>query len=194
MPILEVDPRIHGVAQAEKSLAAGHYAAAAGSIIRMMPHIRSLSPASHTLSGRAQRVLAVAIARSQGSLAVELEIPREIYGTWLGKSVTDRDQNLSFAAVALRKQVQEKKDDPALLTDLAEVLAKRDATRTEARTILEDLAKRDLVATPQGYAALAELRSVAGDVQGGKLAMQRCSSMTKDKAVCAAGHSEAVQG
>ena len=41
-PEVMVDPRIHGVAQAEKTLQGGKRLAAAASVIRMIPHIKSL--------------------------------------------------------------------------------------------------------------------------------------------------------
>jgi len=39
-PEVQVDPRIHGLREAEKSLNRGDYVAAAGSVVRMMPHIK----------------------------------------------------------------------------------------------------------------------------------------------------------
>jgi hypothetical protein len=59
--------------------------------------------------------------------------------------------------------------------------------RAEARSRLEKLAERDLVASAQGYAALAELRAIAGDVDGGKVALLRCQKMSKTPALCASG-------
>jgi hypothetical protein len=56
--------------------------------------------------------------------------------------------------------------------------------RNEARTILEDLAKRDLIASPEGYAALATLRLQFGDADGQKLALKRCEAMAKTQDVC----------
>ena len=41
-PELQIDPRIHGVLEAEKSIAKGNYVAAAGSVVRMMPHLKTL--------------------------------------------------------------------------------------------------------------------------------------------------------
>lgn len=70
-------------------------------------------------------------------------------------------------------------------TELAEALARLPEFRAEARSLLEKLAARDLIASAQGYAALAELRAGAGDVDGGKVALLRCQKMSKTPALCA---------
>ena len=69
-------------------------------------------------------------------------------------------------------------------TDLAEALAKVDSHKAEARGILEKLAKKDLIASPEGYAVLADLRQKAGDAKGQKLALQRCAAMATSQNVC----------
>src|SRR4051812_8438220 len=83
-PEVMIDPRIHGVAEAEKSLHSGQGLAAAASVIRMMPHIKSLKSKPGTLVARAERVLAVALSRSHGALTVASEVPREVLGSWQG--------------------------------------------------------------------------------------------------------------
>ncbi|MEO7036102.1 MAG: hypothetical protein ABI548_19340 [Polyangiaceae bacterium] len=50
--------------------------------------------------------------------------------------------------------------------------------------MLESLAARDLVATPEGYKALAQLRSQNRDEAREKLAMKRCDSMAAASQVC----------
>ena len=77
-PETMVDPRIHGVAQAEKLLSSGNRLAAAASVIRMIPHIKSLKAKPGTLVGRAERVLAVALSRSRGALPVTSEVPLDV--------------------------------------------------------------------------------------------------------------------
>lgn len=183
-PELQIDPRIHGVAEAERSLAKGDYVAAAGAVVRMMPHIKTLEAKSDPLVARAERVLAVSIARSNGKLALEREVPREYLGHWLGKSREEQDKSLAWSVSALRTELTLKKDDPSLQTELGEALSRLDTGKDEARTLLESLAARDLVATPQGYKALAELRQQKGDEAGQQLAMKRCESMAASSKVC----------
>ena len=188
-PEVQVDPRIRGVAQAEKALAAGDYLAAAGSVVRMMPHIETLRPGGDKLVARAERVLAVAIARADGKLAIEHEVPAEVLGHWRGKSNVDRGRNLAWSVATLRRELSAgtitvQKDDPGLQTELGEALSKLDGGQDEARTILESLAARDLVASPQGYRALAELRQQTGDEAGQRLAMKRCESMAANSKMC----------
>lgn len=184
VPEIQIDYRIDGIARAEKTYGKGRHVAAAASVIRMMPHAKNLEPKKSTLVERAVRMLAVATARENGALPVAREVPRYAQGSWLGKTPEDRAENLAWAIETLRKIDGIKKDDPAVKTDLAEALAKVDAHRAEARSMLEALAKKDLVATPEGYAVLAELRSAGGDAAGGKLALTRCEAMAKEAAVC----------
>src|SRR4051812_20786602 len=76
-PEVQIDPRIRGVAEAEKTLAKGNSLSAAGSVVRMIPQIETLQaaytagPGRDPLVARAERVLAVAIAREGGKLAFE---------------------------------------------------------------------------------------------------------------------------
>jgi len=183
-PEVMVDPRIHGVAAAEKSLGKGDYVAAAGAVVRMMPHIKTLRAKSDPLVARAERVLAVAIARSNGMLNLEREVPAEFQGHWQGKSGGDRSKNLAWSVNALRGELELKHDDPGIQTDLGEALSKLEGGQEEARILLESLAARDLMATPEGYKALAELRLQHGDPAGQQVAMKRCESMAAATKVC----------
>jgi hypothetical protein len=183
-PEVMVDPRIHGVAQAEKSLAAGNRLAAAASVIRMIPHIKTLKAKPGSLVGRAERVLAVALSRSGGALPVAAEVPLDVLGGWQGGKAGEATANMAWSVEVLQRQAQAKADDVALKTDLAEAMARLPEHRQEARTILEDLAKRDLIASPEGYAALASLRSQSGDADGQKLALKRCEAMAKSQDAC----------
>jgi predicted Zn-dependent protease len=185
-PEVEVDPRIHGVLEAEKAVAKGNYVAAAGSVVRMMPHIKTLQAEAKRdpLIARAERVLAVAIERSNGKLALEQEVPSEYLDHWQGKTAADHDKNMAWSVSTLRHELTLKKDDPGIQTELGEALSKLDSGADEARALLESLAARDLVATPEGYRALAQLRSEKGDAAGQKLAMKRCESMAATSKVC----------
>jgi hypothetical protein len=186
-PAIQVDHRIDGVARAEKAMAKGQHVAAAGMVLRMMPHIASLKQSSSPLVSRAIHTLAVATARSEGALPLAKELPHYAQGTWIGKSDRDRALNLEWSVGQLRTLHAAKKDDTSVETDLAEALSRVDAHKQEAREILERLAKRDLVASPEGYAALARLRKQAGDAAGTKLALERCQAMAEKGAVCGTG-------
>jgi cytochrome P450 len=183
-PEVMIDPRIHGVAQAEKALANGNRLAAAASVIRMIPHIKTLKSKPGSLVARAERVLAVALSRSQGALPVAKEVPSEVLGSWQGSKASDSAANLAWSVEVLKRQSDSKDDDVSLKTDLAEAMARLPEQRAEARSILEDLAKRDLIASPEGYAALASLRSQSGDTDGQKLALKRCEAMAKSQDAC----------
>lgn len=185
-PEVQIDPRIHGVAEAEKTLAKGNYVAAAGSVVRMIPQIKTLRAESRRdpLLARAERVLAVAIMRQGGKLALEQEVPVQVLGHWQGKTKLDQSKNLAWSVDTLRHELTLRKDDPGLMTELGEALSKLDGGQDEARTILEALAARDLIGSPQGYQVLAELRRQKGDEAGQKLAMKRCESMASGSKVC----------
>jgi hypothetical protein len=181
---MQVDPRIKGVDKAEDAFEEGRVLAAAGSVVRMIPHIKSLKPTKTKLIQRAHRVLALAVVRSDGALAVDRELPSYAQGTWIGRTEAERTANLEWAAATLREIDKAKNSEPASRTELAEALARIDATRDEARSILEDLAKRDLITSPEGYAALASLRERAGDDAGKRAALERCRSMAHGATVC----------
>ena len=183
-PEVQIDPRIRGVDRAEDALDDGHVLAAAGSVVRMIPHIRTLSPTKTKLIQRAHRVLAIATARYGGALPIGREVPTYAQGAWLGKTESDRKANLEWAANALREVAKARNDDPAARTELAEALAALDATRDEARRILEELAAKDLITSADGYAALATLRDAAGDLEGRRVAVERCRSMARPGGQC----------
>ena len=185
IPEVEVDYRPQGVARAEKDLEKGNTMAAAGAIIRMMPHVKSLkAKSSSSIVARAQRVLAVATARSGGSLDVGREVPDYVQGTWLGKTAEDRQQNLEFAVSTLQHIGDLKQADPAVQTELAEAMAQLDDRKGDAKALLEKLAQKDLIATPEGYATLAQLRKSTGDAQGHQAALKRCEAMSGSHNVC----------
>jgi len=185
-PEVQIDPRIRGVAEAEKTLAKGDSLAAAASVVRMIPHIESLQAQRDRdpLVTRAERVLAVAIAREDGKLRFEREVPAAVLGHWLGKSKLDRGKNLAWSVDTLRRELAAEKGDPGVMTQLGEALSKLEGGQDEARTILESLAARDLIGSPQGYRALAELRLKTGDEAGQRLAIERCESMAPRSKAC----------
>lgn len=184
--IEQVDYRPMVVGQAEKAIEKGDLKGAAGMIIRAMPHIKTLTPSKAKIVERAQRVLAVATIRNNGTLPLKYELPQRIQDTWLGATAEDRDANLQWAVSSLEKIAETKKDDPSLQTELAEGLAKL-GKEQEAKTSLEQLAAKDLISTAEGWATLAQLRGTSGDTAGQGLAMKRCTSMAKQPETCVAG-------
>lgn len=175
----EIDHRIQGLASAEKTLREGSSVAAAQSVVRMFPEIRSINPGKDGMLGRAQRTLAIALVREDG--AIDLDV------TWRGRTAEQKKKNLAWAVSALERAKQQRPNDPSVETDLAEALAKVDDRHDEARRTLQSLADRDLVASPHGYAALARLQKEAGDDKARELAVQRCTAMAKDPAICKVG-------
>jgi hypothetical protein len=184
--MIEPDHRPRAIPLAEKALEEGKSVAAAGIVIRVIPHIRSLEPTSAPIVERAERVLALALARHGGALPIEREVPEYARGTFADRSPTARDSNLKWAVASMRALSDKSREDAALETDLAEVLAKLPEHKKEAQERLERLAARDLIASAEGYAALATLRSEAGDSQGEKVALVRCRAMAKSKDMCPA--------
>lgn len=183
--IEQIDYRPMVVGQAEKRIENGELQIAAGMIIRSMPHIKTLDPNKAKIVARAQRVLAVATIRNDGVLPIGDELPKRIQDTWLGSTAEDQRSNIEWAVASLEKIAEAKKDDPSLQTELAEGLAKLGDTQ-RARTTLEGLAQKDLIASPEGWAALAKLRGTAGDAAGRQAAMNRCTAMAKQPEMCVA--------
>ena len=101
-PEVQIDPRIHGVAEAEKAMTNGDYVAAAGFVVRMMPHIKTLDAKKDPLVARAERVLAVSIARSGGKLALTQDVPSEFLSHWQGKTQAEQSDSLAWSVSALR--------------------------------------------------------------------------------------------
>ncbi len=174
--IPEIDHRVQGLANAEKALRDGKVADSAQAVVRMFPEIRTINPGKDGMLGRAQRTLAVALVRTDG--AIELD------PTWRAKTPEQRAQNVAWAVSSLERLRTQRKNDPAVDTDLGEALAKVDGRQEEARGILQSLSDRDLMATPQGYAALGRLQNQAGNAAARDAAVQRCTAMAKDAEIC----------
>jgi hypothetical protein len=194
----DVDYRVMGVARAEKSLEKGDYEAAAGAVVRMIPHIGNYDGVTKDpIINRAMRVLAVSMSRSDGAVA-ERQLPVYMRDQWVGRTAMAKVANLTWSAHALRSIAKsETKDgeaiDPVLESQLGEALARVPESRAEGKTTLERLATKDLLTSPSAYRALAELRAEDGDKSGRVAALERCRAMASDAATCgsapAKGHS-----
>jgi hypothetical protein len=181
-----VDYRPRGLDESEKELQEGKYLPSAARVIRMFPELRQAKLGVDPVIDRAYRILALATARAGGALAVEKELPVWTRGSWIGKTEKERSGNLTWAVASMRRLNEVKKDDPALQTELGEVLARADGQghQDEARDLLGKLAQKDLIASPEGYAALAMLHAKAGDTAGREAALRKCQAMAKDASTC----------
>lgn len=188
------DYRVMGVAKAEESLEKGDYQAAAGAVVRMIPHIGQYDDVTKDeIINRAMRVLAVSMSRTGGTID-EKQLPSymrelQIGDHWNGKKAEETKKNLTWSADALKSIAKAnekagKEADPVLESEMGEAMAKVDAYRAEGKAILERLAKKDLLTSPEAYKTLAELRSAAGDRDGRTAALKRCKAMAKDAATC----------
>jgi hypothetical protein len=186
----EPDRRPVLIPLAEKALEEGRSVAAAGIVIRVIPHIKTLKPTSSKIVERAHRVLAKALTAHDGALPVDKEVPDYVQDTWLGETERARRQNLDYAVSSLSALSEAKPDDPGLETDLAQAMALLPELRSKALEKLERLAERDLITSPEAYALLAELRAEAGDQSGEKLALSRCRAMAKSADSCDMGRAE----
>lgn len=171
-----VDQGAINISKAEKAVGDEHYLAAALSVVRAFPNIKSMTPDSGALQARALRVLAVSAVRLDGALTVG--------NAMKGNTEAERKKNIEFSIKTLRALNDKKKNDPGLQTDLGEALAKTSSTEAEGLKILQGLADKDLIASAQGYATLAKLKSAAGDTAARDAAIKKCEAMTKVVGVC----------
>lgn len=166
----EIDPKVMLLSQAETSLGAGKARAAAVNVLNAFPKLKT-DAGSDAMQARAQRILALAVVRTEGLLSVG-EVMK-------ASTAEERRANLEWAVATLRKLNEAKKNVPALETELGEALSKLPETQGEALAVLGKLAEKDLITSPQGWAALAKLRRDAGDQEGGDAAARRHEAMTK---------------
>ena len=174
------------VSAAEKSMSDGKWAAAAIQVVDGLPAIRTLTPGKDALVNRGLKAMALATVRNEGTLPLGKP--------WNAKTPAERSANLEWAVTALRALSAQRGDDPGAKTDLAESLSKLWSHQTEAREILEGLAKDDLVTSPQGWSALARVRGWAGDPLGRDVAMARCRKMSDKDGVCEPARPAPVRG
>lgn len=167
------------IAAAEQRLEEERLADAATEVVAAFPRIRTTAVGASPLETRAQRILALALVRGEGTL-------RGVAGL-SGAGETERAANLGWALDALRAIDAERHGDPVARADLAEALAARAKHDDESLAILADLTDRDLVGSAHAYAALARIRASRGDADAARAALQRCELMTKSPAaVCKA--------
>jgi hypothetical protein len=181
--ILATDANVRAVKDAEAKLNDGKPAEAAKLIAKKAKNIdkpwvyvNTKDPGPRALLlNRSIRIYALATVRLGGTLGPNGKGAR---------SSVQRKENIDWATSLLKSLFEAKPGDAAAKTDYGEALARTDAAA--AKPLLEDLATRDVLATPYAYAALASLRDAAGDGEGRDAATARCRLMAVDKAVCEA--------
>ena len=166
----EVDPKVMLLSQAETSLGAGKARAAAVSVLNAFPKLRTATGGDPMLA-RAQRIAALAVVRTEGLLAVG--------EAFQASTAEQRRANLEWATATLRRLNEEKKNTPALQTELGEALSKLPETQGEALALLDKLAKKDLITSAHGWATLAKLCRSSGDQEGHEAAMKRYEALAK---------------
>jgi hypothetical protein len=148
---------------------------------------RALAGGRYTVAGRyARRVLA----------APGLEEGRRSYAEWIEAMSVIRDEDatkdeLSWAVSRMRdRRARAKIDDVLAKADLGLALARLPSGEEEARSLLEPLAKADLIASEHAYATLAQI----GGSWGTRFdAFQRCEGMTRDLRLCVRGYGRAPE-
>ena len=145
---------------------------------RNAPRIRRSkrqTPAMAKNDRRAIRVMAVATVRTGGKTGLRANI---------AGSNQARTQNLSWAVERLRDASKTRPHDSLLKTRLGEALAALPRYETEAKEMLESLAKEDLLADAYGYAAFAGVLRATGEREGAEEALKRCRAMARSKSIC----------
>lgn len=165
-PILEV-------AAAERALEQNQPIVAASKVLAMFPGVRALESGRRPLETRALRVFALAVVRADGNL------PGAAGLGWT------RAANLEWAVQSLKEIDASRPNEPSLQADLGEAMAHLPHLRGQALAMLDKLAQKDLMGSPQAYAALAGLRAERGDATGAAVAMKRCEGMAATPTVCA---------
>jgi hypothetical protein len=173
-----VDLTNKSIRQAETLLAEGKHQDAANMVLSTFPQALRLDhrDRKQNLFERGQRVLAVAVVRSQGALKLGKALP--------GKSAAERETSLAWAAGALRLHQAQSLGGLALTAELAEALALRPAEVTEAHGILKKLADDDLMPTPRAWAILGALEKARGDAEAADKSIQRCKEIAPDAKQC----------
>lgn len=166
----EVDPNVLLLSQAEGNLNNGKPRAAALDVLKVFPKIKTAG-AGNALAPRAQRILAMAIVRTDGLLSAGKDFQ--------ANTADERRANLEWAVATLRRLSAAKKNNPSVETDLGEALSKLPETQPEALAVLDKLARKDLVTSARGYRALADLRKAAGDDEGQVAAMKKYEALAR---------------
>ena len=171
---IETDDHTMLVSQAERALGDGKYLAAAVDVAQTFPGLKLYKAGTGPLADRSLRILSLAVTRSNGAVNV---------AGFSSKTDADKAKNLEWAVTTLRALNAKRPNNPSLQSDLGEAMSRVDKDKDEAQKLLGGLADKDLLATAEGYAALAKLR--ASDKTASEAFLKRCQAMTKSQKVCA---------
>jgi hypothetical protein len=157
--------------KAEKALALNDPAAAAQRAFELFPELTGdVVPTERgELFERARRILALAIARTDGTV--------------LGAAMP-RDAALAWAAKILRVRLDLDPTDPTRKSDLAEVLARLPSGRRTAYDLLAELARDDLMPEPRGWAVLGAVAAALGRPEIARIAGTHCRQLASTGQVC----------
>ena len=175
------------VARADEMLQEGDTQKAAWLLQRTWPRLREARPVESSLPVIAEgvRLMALAAVRSEGNV-------RSGHG-WSSWTVQERSNNVSWGVARLRMIVAANPSSNTAKTDLGEALSRSAETQDEARTILESLEASQEITSPQGFAALAVVRSAAGEAGGAELATAECELHASNVDVQCAAAIERIQ-
>jgi hypothetical protein len=166
------------VKKAELLLAKGAYQTATDMVRELHPFVHHYQrETSSALNLRAQRVVALAVVRSDGKA--------DFGGKLRGSDRHARDVRIAWATMALDVQSWHAPDDLVLRTELAEALAATPVHRARAHALLADLAERDLMPTARGFMILAQLEQERGQKERSEAAALRCKEIAGGSGVCA---------
>lgn len=173
-----VDVTNQSVRRAESLLAGGKHQRAAKEILATFPEALRADRrhARQNLFDRGQRVLALAVVRSDGAIKLGRDLP--------GKTEAEREINLAWAAGTLRLHAARGDGSVLLASELAEALARRPAERHEAHALLRELADGDVMPTVTGWVVLAKLEKARGDAGAAARAIARCKELAREPGVC----------
>ncbi|MCA9668305.1 MAG: hypothetical protein KC503_22085 [Myxococcales bacterium] len=167
-----VDYTVEYLVRSESYLRRRRHRLAVRWALRAYPGLRRVQGISRRTPSKVRRgltVVALAALRSAGAL--------DLGAGHRGKSALDRQRNVKWAIHSLKNLANLYPRNVRLRGHLGEALAASPKSHARARKILEKLAKRDLIVSAEGYAALARLRSAAGDSSGARAAITRCQRM-----------------
>ncbi len=173
------------IQQAEVALARGNYQDAIKRVsqvssdflsLKRKPVKRSIVPSGQQLSERAQRVAALAVARSGGAVRLS--------STLDGSSPEAKQAAVAWSVLVFRYHMAKQAINNGLKAQLAEALSAQASGKAEAYDILHKLSEDDLMPSAHGYATLAKLEEARGNAEARDAATKRCKLIAVDQKVC----------